>query len=184
MKIKIRAMLSLAAALSLIGCTSTNFSEYKDLPGHKSIAVGSNGVIAYSSSNPNVETAITTAIDKCSSIGGKDCKFIDVDGYSPIGNKTYMYDDRAASVDYLDKGSYKVRYKCEQLTKAMAQSLFHSGHTYLDGDSDGKPCESNLWSSYYSTDTNSRKVKGTNCHYVRGYRRKNGTYVSGYTRCR
>ncbi|WP_215641279.1 excalibur calcium-binding domain-containing protein [Vibrio alginolyticus] len=145
----------------LIGCTSTNFSEYKDLPGHKSIAVGSNGVIAYSSSNPNVETAITTAIDKCS-----------------------LYDDRAASVDYLDKASYKVRYKCEQLTKAMAQSLFHSGHTYLDGDSDGKPCESNLWSSYYSTDTNSRKVKGTNCHYVRGYRRKNGTYVSGYTRCR
>lgn len=25
---------------------------------------------------------------------------------------------------------------------------------------------------------------GSKCHYVRGYRRKSGTYVSGYTRCR
>ena len=65
-------------------------------------------------------------------------------------------------------------YTCSELSRSEAYSLLSSGHTYLDRDGDGHPCE---WG----------KVEGTyrsNCHYVNGYYRKSGTYVSGYTRCR
>ncbi len=69
-------------------------------------------------------------------------------------------------------------YSCKELTKVQAYSLMNSGHTYLDKDSDGHPCEWGKESSFYTPSYKS------NCHYVSGYRRKNGTYVRGYTRCR
>ena len=65
-------------------------------------------------------------------------------------------------------------YTCSNLSKYEAYYLLSNGHSYLDRDGDGHPCE---WG----------KVEGTyrsNCHYVNGYYRKSGTYVSGHTRCR
>ncbi|HGF5163484.1 TPA: excalibur calcium-binding domain-containing protein [Vibrio parahaemolyticus] len=95
-----------------------------------------------------------------------------------------MYDGRAASVNYLQRAPHRVKYKCSTLTRAMAQSLYQAGHTYLDRDSDGKPCESKSLSELYSNSFGSSNVKGSSCHYVRGYTRKDGTYVRGHTRCR
>lgn len=71
-------------------------------------------------------------------------------------------------------------FRCEDLTKAEAYRLLAQGHNYLDRDSDGNPCE---W------DTGSyphRSISTTsgNCHYVSAYRRKDGAYVRGHTRCR
>lgn len=176
MSYQLRALFGALIALSLMGCESTSFSEYESLQNHKALAVGSNGVIAYSSSKSSVEDAITEALNNCSSNGGVSCKFINIDGYSPMVSKTYMYDGRAASVGYLQRAPYRVKYKCSNLTRAMAQSLYQAGHTYLDRDSDGKPCESKSLSELYSNSFGSN-VKGSSCHHVRGYTRKDGTYV-------
>ncbi|WP_299775932.1 excalibur calcium-binding domain-containing protein [uncultured Pseudoteredinibacter sp.] len=80
------------------------------------------------------------------------------------------------------------KYYCQNLTASEANNLYLAGHTYLDADSDGIPCEweSSKYSSgeTYSTKAYSPPSYSGNCHYVSGYTRKNGTYVSGYTRCR
>lgn len=174
---KLLQSIFLFTTLFLVGCATTKFNNYAHLSDHKAIAVGSNGVIAYSSSEENKETAISQAIKRCSDKGGEVCKFIDFDGYSPMASKKYRNDPRAAPVDYITNVPFSVKYTCGQLTEEMANSLYRAGHKYLDGDSDGKPCESRS-----SLRSNTRK--GSNCHYVKGYKRKNGTYVSGYTRCR
>ena len=71
-------------------------------------------------------------------------------------------------------------YRCAELSKAEAYTHLSAGHTYLDRDNDGHPCEWNKKKpSYTSTPSNS-----SNCHYVSGYYRKSGTYVKGHTRCR
>jgi hypothetical protein len=70
-------------------------------------------------------------------------------------------------------------YKCSSLSAAQALSLFYQGHTYLDRDHDGKPCEDSdkLWESSQTSNATSPHM----C-WVNGYRRSNGTYVSGYWR--
>ncbi|SHN20443.1 REJ domain-containing protein [Duganella sacchari] len=71
-------------------------------------------------------------------------------------------------------------YKCSQLTLSVAQALYLAGHTYLDRDHDGKPCEANdiaVESPVIIPSTPTVKQ----C-WVNGYRRKNGTYVHGYWR--
>ena len=70
-------------------------------------------------------------------------------------------------------------YKCSSLSATQALSLFYQGHTYLDRDHDGKPCEDSdkLWESSQTSNSTS-----THMCWVNGYRRSNGTYVSGYWR--
>jgi len=79
-----------------------------------------------------------------------------------------------------EQSSISRQFRCAELTEAQAYSMLSSGHTYLDADGDGHPCEWGRKSSSSSTWSSS----GGNCHYVSGYRRKNGTYVRGHTRCR
>jgi hypothetical protein len=82
-------------------------------------------------------------------------------------------------------------YKCSTLSKTQALSLYAAGHTYLDRDHDGKPCEANdlvqeliSTASTASTASSTSSVSSTasgRC-WVNGYYRKNGTYVKGYYR--
>lgn len=73
-------------------------------------------------------------------------------------------------------------YRCATLSKTQALLLYAQGHTYLDRDHDGEPCEANdianeLANPYVAPSTGS----SGRC-YVNGYYRKNGTYVHGYYR--
>lgn len=78
--------------------------------------------------------------------------------------------------------SHDQQYQCSNIADSQAQALFNQGHAYLDRDGDGKPCE---WKDkYLESQINQSTSSGTNCHSVRGYTRKNGTYVRGHTRCR
>jgi len=72
-------------------------------------------------------------------------------------------------------------YTCSQLTKSRAYSLLRAGHTYLDKDGDGHPCEWGKRTTYRYYNTTKYR---NNCSYVRGYYRRSGTYVRGHTRCR
>lgn len=74
-------------------------------------------------------------------------------------------------------------YTCSSISSATAHSLYLQGHTYLDRDKDGKPCEANditLEKPIYTPPIYTPPSTGR-C-WVNGYRRKNGTYVSGYYR--
>lgn len=70
-------------------------------------------------------------------------------------------------------------YKCSQLSAAQAKALYLAGHTYLDRDHDGKPCEANdikIETPIVVTPPTAKQC------WVNGYTRKNGTYVRGYWR--
>ena len=77
----------------------------------------------------------------------------------------------------------KIEYTCDQLSQSDAYILLKAGHHYLDKDGDGHPCE---WDKkYYKKIKNKSKISSSrNCHWVKGYRRKNGTYVRGHKRCK
>ena len=69
-------------------------------------------------------------------------------------------------------------YTCANLSRSEAYAYLKAGHSYLDRDGDGHPCEWGKKKSLY------KPTPKSNCHYVRGYYRKSGTYVSGHMRCR
>ncbi|QJD99548.1 DUF4214 domain-containing protein [Massilia forsythiae] len=73
-------------------------------------------------------------------------------------------------------------YKCSTLSPANAILLYLQGHTYLDRDHDGKPCEAsdvNLEKTIYTPPSTS---PSSGMCWVNGYTRKDGTRVSGYYR--
>jgi len=70
-------------------------------------------------------------------------------------------------------------YTCSNLSESQAYFLLKSGHSYLDRDGDGYPCE---WGK--KKINSYTPIHKNRCHYVRGYYRKSGTYVRGHTRCR
>jgi len=73
------------------------------------------------------------------------------------------------------------RFTCSSITHAYAVELYNQGHTYLDRDHDGKPCEATdiLIEKPASTPIT---TPSTGMCWVNGYYRKNGTYVKGYWR--
>lgn len=74
-------------------------------------------------------------------------------------------------------------YKCSLISHDLAVSLYSQGHTYLDRDHDGKPCEANDKSiESPTTSTPTTPPSSTGKCWVNGYRRSNGTYVNGYWR--
>jgi len=82
---------------------------------------------------------------------------------------------RAVASPYVKKRIYT----CSDISESQAYSLMRSGHTYLDRDGDGHPCE---WGKKkINTYTPAYKSR---CYSVGGYYRKSGTYVRGHTRCR
>lgn len=72
-------------------------------------------------------------------------------------------------------------YKCNAISQDLARALYALGHTYLDRDHDGKPCEANdkLLEPAVLPPT---PTPSTGMCWVNGYTRKNGTYVKGYWR--
>jgi hypothetical protein len=72
-------------------------------------------------------------------------------------------------------------YKCNAVTQELARTLYALGHTYLDRDHDGKPCEASdkLLEPAVVTPP---PTPSTGTCWVNGYWRKNGTYVKGYWR--
>lgn len=111
---------------------------------------------------------------------------------------TYVIVSPAVVLPIADSG----RFKCREISHSLAVSLFAAGHTYLDRDHDGKACEA----TDIQVELNSPVVTppvvippvvlppvvtppvvtppttGPKQCWVNGYRRKNGTYVSGYWR--
>ena len=77
--------------------------------------------------------------------------------------------------------SYLIRnYTCSNISKVEAYSLLKEGHTYLDRDNDGHPCEwNNNKNTYYKSSYPSSSYES---NYVRSYYRKDGTYVRGHFR--
>lgn len=73
-------------------------------------------------------------------------------------------------------------YKCSQISAAMAQALYAAGHTYLDRDHDGKPCEANDIRIETPVVIPTIPTTPAGQCWVNGYTRKNGTYVHGYWR--
>jgi len=79
-------------------------------------------------------------------------------------------------------------YTCSSISRETAFLMYLRGHTYLDRDKDGKPCEANdvtLEKPVYTPPVVSPPVvspPNTGRCYVSGYRKKNGTWVSGYYR--
>jgi hypothetical protein len=76
-------------------------------------------------------------------------------------------------------------YRCSTISKTLALSLYAQGHTYLDRDHDGKPCEANDISNELANPYVAPSTGSTGLCYVNGYYRASGTYVQGYYRaCR
>lgn len=85
------------------------------------------------------------------------------------------------------------KYTCAAISHGLAVQLFSQGHSYLDRDSDGKPCEAtDKYIEIYgpvktttptapATPVTPPSTGGKQC-YVSGYTKKNGTYVKGYYR--
>jgi hypothetical protein len=73
-------------------------------------------------------------------------------------------------------------YRCASLTKESAAYLYSIGHTYLDRDHDGRPCEANDLTNELANPYVAPPPSNSGQCYVRGYYRSNGTYVSGYWR--
>ena len=100
----------------------------------------------------------------------------------PHSAAQHEFDSTSGSTSQPTSFVPSVRYACSELSESEAYSLLRSGHSYLDADGDGYPCE---WGSKERVFVQPLPTtKSSNCHHVSGYRKKNGTYVQGYTRCR
>jgi hypothetical protein len=73
-------------------------------------------------------------------------------------------------------------YKCASISHEYAVLLYLQGHTYLDRDHDGKPCEANDLTVEKNTYVPPSPVPSSGMCWVNGYTRSNGTRVSGYWR--
>lgn len=73
-------------------------------------------------------------------------------------------------------------YRCSSISKQTALLLNAQGHTYLDRDHDGSPCEANDITNEIATPYIAPTPPASGRCYVSGYYRKNGTYVKGYYR--
>jgi hypothetical protein len=76
-------------------------------------------------------------------------------------------------------------FKCSTISHELAVLLYMQGHTYLDRDHDGKPCEAtdiNVEKTVYVPPPTTPSPPSTGKCWVNGYTRKDGTHVSGYWR--
>lgn len=76
------------------------------------------------------------------------------------------------------------RFRCSDISRSTAKTLLDMGHGYLDRDNDGDPCEPHNFPEQKPYTPAVSASSASNCHWVRGYTRKNGTRVRGHTRCK
>lgn len=103
----------------------------------------------------------------------------DKDGF-PCEAGDLLYERAPPALPIADSGAYT----CSSISRETAILMYMQGHTYLDRDKDGKPCEANdiyLERPIYTPPPTLTPPTTGRC-WVNGYRRKNGTYVSGYYR--
>jgi len=125
----------------------------------------------------------------CSTINAVDAQFLYSSGHTYLDRDKdgiacdaadLAYERSPVVIPIADTG----RYKCSAITHEMAVLLYLQGHTYLDRDHDGKPCEAAdtaLETPVYTPPTTPSYPSNGMC-WVNGYTRKNGTHVSGYWR--
>ena len=77
--------------------------------------------------------------------------------------------------------SPSVKYSCFKISIQQARSLYAQGHTYLDRDGDGRPCE---WPDKAKEldDTTPAKPTGK-CTTTKAYTKPDGTKVPARTQC-
>ena len=176
----------------------TDFSAIKpsitlDKPGTYELSLRTSDASAPSYSPANVTIVANSLVADsgkftCSNLGSDAARSLYMAGH------TYLDRDRdgrpceASDLSYerlppvpaiVDSGTYT----CSSITRETAMLMYLQGHTYLDRDKDGKPCEANditLEKPAYTPPVITPPSSGR-C-WVNGYRRKNGTYVSGYYR--
>ena len=169
-----------------------------DTPGEYQIEVIARDATSASYS-PGKVTIIAHAVVLDS--GANKCSLIGAAKAEELYSKGHIYLDRNLNgipCDALDLVFEKTppvpaqadtgRYTCSSVSAQTAFLLYLQGHTYLDRDRDGKPCEANdlaLETPVYTPPPTyippSTPSTGKRC-WVNGYTRKNGTYVSGYYR--
>ena len=174
MSIRSRNLLLLGSFLLLSACTTTEQlrDRYANQSGVKAFALASNGVSGAAWQQSNYRQAIQLAMYHCRRSGGADCRVVDLDGsaYKPIPS------------GYHFRPEAKREHVCPNLTLGQAYKYLMEGHYYLDRDGDGHPCE---WGPVVSRwSPTPAYSSGSNCHWVKGYTRKDGTRVSGHRRCR
>lgn len=98
------------------------------------------------------------------------------------------------------------KYDCAKLKKSEAEKYYKEGHLYLDSNNNKIPCDElapkptelktkpqpapvvvappAVTPPMPHVSANLKSKKKGKCRTVKGYRKKNGTYVKGYTRCK
>lgn len=73
------------------------------------------------------------------------------------------------------------RYSCFKISLQQARSLYAQGHTYLDRDGDGRPCE---WpDKAKELEDESAPKAGSKCTTTKAYTKADGTKVPARTQC-
>jgi len=175
----IHVLMVIASIILLQGCASSKaklLDEYSSKPGHKAFAETAYKDAAGAGwGQPTIEAAIDVALSMCRSRSYFGCRITKINNDNEQSRPSNYF----SSFNTGNHGHTRV-YRCDELSKGQAYSFLLSGHFYLDRDGDGNPCE---WGKTNHRSTRSYST-GSNCHWVGGYRRKNGTYVRGHRRCR
>lgn len=104
------------------------------------------------------------------------------EGNSPV---PYNAGTHGTAAD-LDRSVAEHRNCSSFSTPQEARAALEAGNTRLDADGDGQPCENGVgrMANRRAPAASRGRSSGTNCHWVSGYTRKNGTRVRGHRRCR
>lgn len=169
-----------------------------DLPGEYEIAVTARDAIS-SSYSPGQITVVAHAIitdsgvNKCSAIGTGRAQDLYSKGHTYLDRNLNGVACDAPDIAFESTPPVPVladtgRYSCASVSAQTAFLLYLQGHTYLDRDRDGKPCEAKdiaLEKPVYTPPPTyippTTPSTGKRC-WVNGYTKKNGTRVSGYYR--
>ncbi|GAB3252749.1 hypothetical protein GCM10027296_19360 [Chitinimonas naiadis] len=77
--------------------------------------------------------------------------------------------------------SPSAKYSCFKISIQQARSLYVQGHTYLDRDGDGRPCE---WPDKAKELDDATPAKpGGKCTTIKAYTKPDGTKVPAKTQC-
>ena len=166
----------------LAGCSSLSQTEVVELyeAGHndRALAIAKDGAVGASWRAQSIQEAMNEALRICRKSLGVGCKIVSVNG----AKHTVSYNPQTDKlVSLSNKSKLLNKYICADLSQSLAYQLLYQGHSYLDRDSDGHPCE---WGRTRRNQVFSKPaVRSSNCHWVKGHMRS-GKWVSGYRRCR
>ena len=169
-----------------------------DLPGEYEIAVTARDATS-SSYSPGKITVVAheiipdVGVNKCSVIGTSRAQELYSNGHTYLDRNLngiacdapdHAFETAPPVPALADTG----RYSCASVSAQTAFLLYLQGHTYLDRDRDGKPCEAKdlaleipVYTPPPTYTPPTTPSTGKRC-WVNGYTKKNGTRVSGYYR--